>query len=96
MKCDEDVLIDLEKRWSRIELQTNWKFEPCFRPIEKDAHSNNHQPQAAAVSSESSTSGQSLRVNTSNSTSVNNINSDDEQVLLHQDPEAGDPETNHD
>ena len=32
----ENVLLDLEKVWGQLQLQTGWKLEPCFKPLQLD------------------------------------------------------------
>ena len=37
LRSEKATLDDLEKQWSMIHLQTNWKIEPCFKPAKADS-----------------------------------------------------------
>ena len=41
--ASENVLLDLEGSWDQLQLQTGWKFEPCFKP--SDPVTSNVDPQ---------------------------------------------------
>lgn len=56
----ESDLSVLENEWERIELQTSWKLEPCFMPVESIVCDTVNPPQEASPDVTSTPSGSSI------------------------------------
>ena len=41
---EEEHLTELEKSWDAVELQTQWKIEPCYMPATANPHSPGPNP----------------------------------------------------
>ena len=98
LKSEEDVLIDLETQWSEIELQTKWKLEPCFRPIDTDDDSSLQPPNKDAVTTVPNTTPNPATVSSNDATTAANIleHSNSDQDPSDEDSNAGEPAANTD
>ena len=52
LHAHENVLVTLEQKWASVKLQTSWKLEPCFKPIDtsvKTVGGSSNSPAATSV-----------------------------------------------
>lgn len=40
LKSNESTLAEIEGKWESMEMQTGWKIEPCYRPVDSILESN--------------------------------------------------------
>ena len=45
--ASENVLLDLEGRWEQLQLETGWKLEPCFKPVDPVTSNVHVDPQTS-------------------------------------------------